>query len=923
MNSIVLSTMDTSPIRENSDVATNELIAVIDALVRCSFDPMIVMREDGSIVAANDAAALILEMSIDELRRQKRSAFLNKDAFLTLVPANVGEQYRSGELSISTSNGSVFLANVRVAKVLRSTETFLGLTFRKCEKPSRPEFEKLDSVDRALAAFDQVPIPISLTSLPELTLTGGNRAFFSTFGFDPKVVIGRPTSELNLSNQESRDRVLEELARFGRVRNAQVVHVARGQQPRIFSLSIEPYSLDGVPHIITFALENTSPLSAEQIVQASEERLSDFVRNAPLSMALFDQNMNFIAHSHRFLEEFRFPPTSLEGTCLYDAFPDLPEEIKAVHRRCLAGASESSEETPLPFEDGTMDWYRWEMTPWHNQQGEIGGVAFFSQRITELKLAKERIANQERLLADVIDGSPAFISAFDREGRIMFANAAAAQAMRVPKEKLVGALAADYLPDLQSQNFLLRHKEVLDTGAPLLLETSLPIPGGPIAVLAARYPLRDTAGTVYGTAAIMTDISRQKQVEAELRRSEGQTRDALAALEKALEITRKTEEKLTHAQKMEAVGRLAGGIAHDFNNLLTVILGNSGEVLAGLRQTDPLHEVISEIEKAGQRAAGLTRQLLAFSRKQVLEPRIVNVNELIVSAEKMLRRIVGEDIEVTLLLDPRPQFCKLDKGQFEQVLMNLVVNARDAMVDGGRLTIETANVLLDASYVEDHPDASPGEHVRITVSDTGAGIPRDVQAHIFEPFFTTKGSGGGTGLGLSTAYGIVRQSGGTIWLYSEQGQGTTFKIFFPRQTDGVRESTPSFPAISTKRGKETILIVEDDEQVRATVAGILRRAGYHVISAVNGGEALLICEQHGATIHLLLTDVVMPKINGRKLAERLLQIRPQMRVLFMSGYTENVVVHHGILDANFNFLPKPITADALLTKVREVLEQVR
>jgi PAS domain S-box-containing protein len=531
------------------------------------------------------------------------------------------------------------------------------------------------------------------------------------------------------------------------------------------------------------------------------------------------------------------------------------------------------------------------------------------------------LANQDRLLADVIDGSSAIISAFDHDGRIMLANSVAAQFLKTTKEALIGTFVEDHVPADRALKFGVRHAEVMATGQPQVLETTLSVRGNERTLLAARYPLRNTAGVTYGTASIMTDITQQKQIEAELRRSEEQTRNALEALEKALDATRRTEEKFRHVQKMEAVGRLAGGIAHDFNNLLTVILGNSSEVLAGLRPEDPLHEIMSEIEKAGQRAAALTRQLLAFSRKQVLEPRIVNVNELIVGAEKMLRRIVGEDIEVTLLLDTRPQCCKLDKGQFEQVLLNLVVNARDAMMDGGRLTIETTTVSLNAAYVEEHPDASAGEHVQITVSDTGIGIPKEVQLHIFDPFFTTKGIGQGTGLGLSTVYGIVKQSGGSIWLYSEPNQGTTFKLYFPTERGMTVDAVPAQANVITKRGKETILLVEDDEQVRTTIAAILRRAGYHVIAATNGGEALLICEQHGGTIPLLLTDVVMPKLNGRKLAERLRQIRPAMRAIFMSGYTENVVIHYGILDAYLDFIAKPITSEMLLTKVREVLDR--
>lgn len=884
---------------------------------------MVVMREDGHILCANEAAASLIGLACDELLEMKIQAFMSADAFTALIPNTPIERLRSGEFAITTRNGKLLPVQARMTKLTDGSGPSLGMTFRQIAS-SVPMPETLfDRIAKTADVMNHVPVPVLLTRLPNHNIVAVNAAFLSTFGYEWEHIVGRPSTELKLVDAESWARIEEEFARRGNVRDMLTTRIREGEPPRLFSISTDRQLLGDETHVLTVAVECTTQVSIEQIENASEERLSDFVRRAPLSMALFDHNMNFVAHSHRFIEEFRIPEADVTNWCLYDVFPNLPEEIRAVHRRCLAGASESSEETPLPFPDGVMEWYRWEMTPWRNRHGVIGGVAFFSQRITELKLAKERIANQERLLADVTDGSPSLISAFDRHSRIMFANEAAAKAMGIPKADLVGKLAFDQLPRPQSVHFRTRHEEVMTTGIPQVLETILPGLHGPIPVLAARYPLRDTSGAIYGTASIMTDISRLKEVEAELRRSEGQKRDALAALEKALDATRKTEEKLIHAQKLEAVGRLAGGIAHDFNNLLTVILGNSGELLAMLRPEDPMHEVIGEIEKAGQRAAGLTRQLLAFSRKQVLEPRIVNVNELIVSAEKMLRRIVGEDIELTLLLDPRPQFCKLDKGQFEQVLMNLVVNARDAMADGGRLTIETASVVLDAHYVEIHPDVSPGKHVRITVSDTGVGIPRDIQAHIFEPFFTTKSIGSGTGLGLSTAYGIVRQSGGTIWLYSEPGQGTTFKIFFPRQTNGTGDSSTSTSTITTKRGKETILLVEDDEQVRATIAGILRRAGYHVISAVNGGEALLICEQHGGTIHLLLTDVVMPKINGRKLAERLLQIRPDMLVLFMSGYTENVVVHHGILDANFNFLPKPVTPGTLLTKIREVIEQVR
>ncbi len=417
------------------------------------------------------------------------------------------------------------------------------------------------------------------------------------------------------------------------------------------------------------------------------------------------------------------------------------------------------------------------------------------------------------------------------------------------------------------------------------------------------------------------DITDRKLADLTLRQSEARTREALALLEQAIETTRKTEDRLRQGQKMEAVGNLAGGIAHDFNNLLTVILCSAESLKQALNKGEPLHEEAAEIARAGERAAAMTRQLLAFSRRQVLEPRIVDVAQLLRGLEQLLRRVVGEDLELLLLLDEGVHKLRLDPGQFEQVMLNLVINARDAMPDGGRLTIETANVVLDEAYVAEHPEAQLGPHVRIAVSDTGVGMTPEVRSRMFEPFFTTKEPGRGTGLGLSTVYGIVKQSGGSIWVYSEPGQGTTFRLYFPLAEGSEPYVPPPAAAQVNTRGKETVLLVEDDEQVRQTVHGMLRRAGYHVIAAANGGEALLICEQHTAAIHLLLTDVVMPKLNGRKLAERLHQLRPAMRVLFMSGYTENAIVHHGVLDSGLDFIAKPMSSEALLLKVRELLDR--
>ncbi|HUL76163.1 MAG TPA: ATP-binding protein [Vicinamibacteria bacterium] len=416
---------------------------------------------------------------------------------------------------------------------------------------------------------------------------------------------------------------------------------------------------------------------------------------------------------------------------------------------------------------------------------------------------------------------------------------------------------------------------------------------------------------------LRTQIAERERIERQLRDNEEHLEEQVAERTARLEESRT---QLRQAQKMEAIGRLAGGVAHDFNNLLTVIRGY-GQLIVRRAPTPELRANAERIDEAAERAASLTRQLLAFSRRQVLQPTVFNLNALVRNLDRMLRRLIGEDVEMTTVLAPDLGSVRADQGQIEQVIMNLVVNARDAMPGGGKLTLETANVLLDDAYLLQHPTSRRGRHVLLAVSDTGVGIdPRNL-AQVFEPFYTTKEPGRGTGLGLSMVYGIVKQSGGNIWVYSEPGRGTSFKVYLP-VVDAPDELLPAEPPRGVRNdGSETVLLVEDDQQVRELARTVLADCGYVVLAAENAALADSLCRTHPGQIHLLLTDVVMPGLGGRELARQVTALRPQVRVLYMSGYTTNAIVHHGELDADASFLPKPFTPASLAAKVREVLDR--
>jgi len=516
------------------------------------------------------------------------------------------------------------------------------------------------------------------------------------------------------------------------------------------------------------------------------------------------------------------------------------------------------------------------------------------ERALSEKAAREERRKAERsrdLLASLVESSDEAIIAMTLDGAILTWNRGAAGIYGYTVEEIEGKpLSLLFAPNRAEE--LYSALLTLQRGESTARYESLGVKkdGSVIDVAVTISSIRPQSDDLAGASAIIRDITSYKRLQAEL----------------------------FFAQKMEAVGRLAAGVAHDFNNLLTVVTGYSSLTLAKLNERDPLFSGIEQVRKAGERASALTQQLLAFSRKQLLQPQVIDLNDRVRDMDRMLRRLIGEDINLVTVLEPSLGKIKADPGQMEQVIMNLAVNARDAMPTGGKLTIETSNVDLEETLTRRHITIRPGAYVLLAITDSGSGMDAETEARIFEPFFTTKGEGG-TGLGLSTVYGIVEQSGGAVLVYSEISHGTSFKIYLPT-VDDVTIKVQAAPSQGAPRGSETVLVVEDEDAVRSLVCEILEEQGYNVLNARNGAEALAACHQRAGIIDLVITDVVMPSMSGSELATRLRPLHPQLKLIFMSGYTDNAIIHHGVLSADMAFLNKPFTPQMLARKVREVLD---
>ena len=637
---------------------------------------------------------------------------------------------------------------------------------------------------------------------------------------------------------------------------------------------------------------------AEQALRESEERYRLLFENNPQPMWVFDnETLAFLAVNEAACQHYGYTRKEFLAMTIRDI--RLAEEVPAL-LQSLASQSDEFHKAGV----------------WRHRKKDGAGIAveiashplLFTGRpaqlvlatdVTERMRAEEALRQSEQKYRDIFDFATVGIYQSRYDGSLITVNAPLAEILDYdsPEDLLRHNLDEIYADPAERRELIARfepagkahRQEVLwkrKDGTPIWLE------------LDARA-VRNADGTTRYFEGFVHDVSERKKSEEEKRR---------------------LQEQLVQAQKMEAVGQLAGGIAHDFNNLLTAITGYSELLLGELPPEDLRRSHAEEIRKAGERAASLTQQLLAFSRRQVLEPKVLDVNVVVSDIERMLRRLIGEHIELKTRKTPDVWKVKADPGQIEQAILNLVLNARDAMPSGGTLAIETSNAELDQEFARSHVPTQPGSYVMVAVSDTGVGISDDVKARLFEPFFTTKERGKGTGLGLSTTYGIIKQSGGYLWCDSEVGRGTTFQVLLPRVEEPVSEVVERKTSPPIHPGDETVLLVEDEPEVRSLVQRILKTQGYTVVTAANPDEALAVAREFRGPIQLMVTDVVMPGMSGLQLAERLNPTRPDMKVLFVSGYTNDAIGHQGVLDPGTAFLQKPFTPNALARKVREVLE---
>ena len=769
-----------------------------------------------------------------------------------------------------------FPAEVTVART--TTVDGLVITGFVRDRTNRERAERAlrESEERYHGLVDQAADAIFVLD-PDGRIVDLNRQACDSLGFTRDELLGRKLADLETGDN---------LATLSSAATQTVDGTYRRKDGTTFPVEVRFGSLAMAGQKLTLALvrDISRRRRAESALRQSEALFRLVWDSATDGMRLTDADGTVVRANPAYCKLFGKPAGEVIGRPLADAYT-ADRRAHIMGRQTERFASRTIQphfETEIELWDGRRRWFEVE-SAFLDAAGSPPLLLGVMRDVTDRKRAESTLRERDELLQSVIAHIPCGVFWKDRQSIYLGCNDQVARDTGVESpDKLVGKSDLDVFADRAEAEFYRDcDQQVMEAGVPLLnIEETQTRAGQKATLLTSKVPLRDAAGAVVGVLGVYQDITGRKYLE----------------------------EQLRQAQKMEAVGQLAGGIAHDFNNLLTVINGFSQVTLDVLGPNDPARPLVEEVQNAGTRAAGLTRQLLAFSRRQVLEPRVVDLTTIVGDTERMLRRLIGEDVILATFLAPDLGRVRVDPGQLEQVLLNLAVNARDAMPRGGRLTIEARNV-----------SRPTGEAVQLAVSDTGTGMDVETRARIFEPFFTTKEQGKGTGLGLAVVHGIVSQSGGRIEVESEPGRGTTFRIELPRVGDSVASAGPTTPA-DLPHGSETLLIVEDEPAVRALDRRVLASCGYTVLEARDGRDAVRVAEGHRGPIHVLVSDVVMPHLGGRQLAERLSATRPGLKVLFVSGYTDDAVVRHGV-GSEFAFLPKPFTPAGLARKVREVLDR--
>ena len=605
------------------------------------------------------------------------------------------------------------------------------------------------------------------------------------------------------------------------------------------------------------------------------------------SLVLFDHDLRYIVAGGEHGIVPGLAPAGCQGRAVQDVLPpEIAQALEPLYRAALAGRRAAAE---IAYRDR---WLLVRAGPVRDDAGAIVAGMSMSLDITESKHGEQALRGSRDLLQKIIESSSDAIVAKDLEGRYVLINSSAARLLGRPADEIVGRDDTALFPADQASRSRAADARVGARGESETAEEHVVVDGRRRTLLLTRSPLRDYDGRIIGVLGVARDVTEQRQLE----------------------------ERLSRAHRMESVARLAGGIAHDFNNLLTVVLGSAEILLDDLPRAYARRNDLEEIKTAATQAAQLTRQVLAYSRQQVLAPRLLDLNGLVGGMERALRPLVGARIELVLDLAAARSAVRVDSAQLEQAVLNLVLNARDAMPGGGRLEVVTRTVVVDEAFAREHAPMRPGRYTTLAVRDTGVGMDDETQSHLFEPFFTTKPGRHGAGLGLATTYGIVKQSGGYIWTESAPGAGATFTIYLPWHEPLVAAAVPASDSLGTARGAgETVLVVDDEPAVRVVTKRILQRSGYAVLEAAGGVEALDTLREHPGPVHLLLTDVIMPEMNGREVAQRVRGQRPGIRIVYMSGYSPEAIAHDGLLDEGAAFVRKPFESGLLLQTVRRAL----